>query len=121
MTDDDMSDLTLEILRTIQERLANMEARLEVLGGIEKRLGTIDTRLGALETKVDYGFARVDAQFELMTGRIGAFEAALIDVSARAYNTEHQLSRGSTTMERLERELAELRARVAKLEQPTRP
>jgi hypothetical protein len=73
---------------------------------IQAELAAIRARLDGLETKMEAGFARVDERFELVNGRFGTLENAIVDLSARV----HVLGRTH------DREINDVRARLTSLE-----
>jgi hypothetical protein len=97
MDNEDMPDVTIEILRNIQ-----------------RRLDAMDSRFDSLETKIEAGFARVDARFELFEARTAIMEGALVHLSGRQHVAERQIE---TATARHDRELDEIRARLVRLEQ----
>ena len=93
---------TLNLLRSIDRRLGNVETRL---GGIETGLGGVETRLGGFET--------------LLSGvetRLGGFETLLSGVQTRLSGVETSMETLEKRMETLETRLETLETRLETLE-----
>ena len=74
-----------------------------------------------LNTRIDELTARFEAQTEMFNARFMGLEHAMLEMSARTFFGTKQYE---STTSRYERELGELRARVARLEErvePTKP
>lgn len=85
--DNNMSDVTIEILRNIQARLDNLEASMEA------------------------GFARIDARFDLFKERTEVLEGALVDLSGRQHVAETVTQRHDRELEDIRARLSRLETR----------
>jgi hypothetical protein len=106
--DNEVTDATIEILRRLQASVTGM--RDELRAGF----AATDQRFDAVDARVDLTNARIEALAEMTTARFTTVETVLMDLSARTHLGARQAQTAGT---RYERELAELRLRVTRLEE----
>jgi hypothetical protein len=106
--DNNVSDVTIEILRAIQR----------AVGELQSDVGGLKSDVGELKSRMDLTNARLEALSEMTMARFTTVETVLMDMSARTHFGSTQTQAATT---RYDRELAELRARVTKLESSREP